>query len=136
MAKFINFYQCSHCGTTWNEKSNYTCNDRCPKCDTENSPYESQDVLKKSKERFFLIKYTHVCGQYEFSGHTILTLKPKENIRHEIHEYFMDFYGENADSEGTYCESYEYNNGEVGVRRISYHKITEAQKHAIKEFNL
>lgn len=33
-------------------------------------------------------------------------------------------------------ESYEYNNGEVGVRRISYHKITEAQKHAIKEFNL
>jgi hypothetical protein len=89
--------------------------------------------MVKSKERIFLVKYTHVCGQYEFSGHTILTLKPKQNIRKEIHDYFMDFYGTKANKDGG---TYYYNGGEVGVKRIHYQKITEAQKIAIEQFNL
>lgn len=133
MAKFINFYQCPHCETAWNEESNYTCNDRCPKCGTETQPYESHDISSKIIKRHFLVKYTHKCGEYEFSGHTILTLKPKKNIRTEVHKYFMDFYGSKANKDGGI---YFYNGCEVAIHRIFCRKITEAQKLAIEQFNL
>jgi hypothetical protein len=141
MKKFRNFYHCSKCNTYWQDDGNHTCNDRCPKCDTETQPYESQDISSKIIERHFLVKYTHKCGEYEFSGHTILTLKPKKNIRTEVHKYFMDFYGSNVYRKSNCTEfnrgnSYYYNGGEVAVHRIFCRKITEAQKLAIKQFNL
>lgn len=41
--RFTNFYQCI-CGKRWEDESPHTNDDRCPACDTSNSPYESTDL--------------------------------------------------------------------------------------------
>jgi hypothetical protein len=43
-AWFLNHYRCSDCGETWSDAWSCTCNDRCPNCDTETEPYESEDA--------------------------------------------------------------------------------------------
>lgn len=43
--KYRNYYQCSECGTTWEDEWDCTCDDRCPQCDTSISPYKSEDIL-------------------------------------------------------------------------------------------
>lgn len=40
--RFTNFYQ--HCDEAWTDTSPNTNNDRCPKCNAEIEPYESQDI--------------------------------------------------------------------------------------------
>ena len=51
-AKFLNHYECP-CGEKWEDRSAYTNNDRCPKCNKEISPTSSEDIeasLKVSAE--------------------------------------------------------------------------------------
>lgn len=43
MAKFRNHYECP-CGATWSDESDYTNNDRCPKCRKEIQPSDSEDI--------------------------------------------------------------------------------------------
>jgi hypothetical protein len=40
---YLNHYRCT-CGHEWTDKWNCMCNDRCPKCDTEIEPYQSEEV--------------------------------------------------------------------------------------------
>lgn len=41
--RFVNYYRCP-CGCEWSDESASTNNDRCPSCDDEIEPYESEDV--------------------------------------------------------------------------------------------
>jgi hypothetical protein len=38
---FVNYYE--HCGTTWTDVWDCTCNDKCPVCGAEIEPFHSED---------------------------------------------------------------------------------------------
>lgn len=40
---YRNHYECP-CGIEWSDESPYTCNDRCPNCNAECQPSESEDL--------------------------------------------------------------------------------------------
>jgi hypothetical protein len=87
--------------------------------------------------RKFLVKFTNHSGEYEFNGHTIIELKPRERITAQVHRYFMDFYGEGSTSLG--CEklnSYLYNAGEVAVDHISWRGISESDAEVLSRLNV
>lgn len=42
MYKYLNLYRCV-CGHEWKDTWDCVCNDRCPMCNTEIEPYESED---------------------------------------------------------------------------------------------
>jgi len=48
---FQNFYRCDPCDLIWDDEWSCACNDRCPGCDAEMTPYSSIDLcLTLSKE--------------------------------------------------------------------------------------
>ena len=86
-------------------------------------------------EKHYLVGCTIVCGEYEFSSDTVLTLKPKERISTEVNRYFKGFYGEKSgrkESDGWYF----YNAGEVAVKKIHYRQITAEQRKVLQELNV
>jgi hypothetical protein len=52
VSRFLNYYECSHEGrlesdrpaVTWEDESECTNNDKCPVCNAEIEPYESEDI--------------------------------------------------------------------------------------------
>jgi hypothetical protein len=89
------------------------------------------------KTRFYLVKFTCVCGEYEFSSQTVLSLQPRQRIGAQIHNYFRDFYGERNLTEDNRAEgSYLYNGGEVMVKRIGYREVTVEQHTVLNELGL
>lgn len=40
--RFTNHYRCE-CGAEWSDEWSCMCNDRCPECDSETEPHESED---------------------------------------------------------------------------------------------
>lgn len=42
--KFLNRYNCSGCHFAWEDTWYCACNDRCPECNKEIEPYESEEV--------------------------------------------------------------------------------------------
>jgi hypothetical protein len=42
--RFINHYQCPDDGTEWTDRWSCACNDKCPTCNKEIEPYESQEI--------------------------------------------------------------------------------------------
>ena len=47
--RFRNDYECS-CGETWSDEWSCMCNDRCPKCNKEIEPSQSQELDPESGE--------------------------------------------------------------------------------------
>jgi hypothetical protein len=45
---FRNFYQCPYDGAKWHDEWPCMCNDRCPECDTEIEPYDSEEIISPS----------------------------------------------------------------------------------------
>jgi rubrerythrin len=41
---FRNFYECPRCGTTWTDGWSSMCDDRCPSCGIEVSPFHSVEI--------------------------------------------------------------------------------------------
>ncbi len=41
--KFRNYYRCT-CGTEWSDEWSCMCNDRCPNCNLEIEPHESEEL--------------------------------------------------------------------------------------------
>ena len=41
---FRNYYRCHRCAFDWDNEDDCTCNDRCPRCNAEIEPHESEDV--------------------------------------------------------------------------------------------
>jgi hypothetical protein len=42
--RFRNYYRCPDDGTEWSDEWSCTCNDKCPTCNKEIEPYESEDI--------------------------------------------------------------------------------------------
>jgi hypothetical protein len=42
-AWFVNHYRCP-CGCEWSDEWDCMCNDRCPDCDAEVEPFDSEEV--------------------------------------------------------------------------------------------
>jgi hypothetical protein len=42
--RFLNHYKCPDDGAEWTDEWSCTCNDRCPKCNKEIEPYESEEI--------------------------------------------------------------------------------------------
>ena len=47
--RFLNHYRCPDDGTEWSDEWSCTSNDRCPKCNHEIEPYESEDINPPSE---------------------------------------------------------------------------------------
>lgn len=41
---FLNHYHCGHCDADWDDVWDCMCNDRCPECNAEIEPYESEEL--------------------------------------------------------------------------------------------
>lgn len=41
---YRNIYDCSRCGTHWEDEWSCMCDDRCPNCNLSNSPTESEEL--------------------------------------------------------------------------------------------
>jgi hypothetical protein len=50
--QFINHYRCPYDGTEWDDASPYTNNDRCPECNKEIEPYDSEGITDISETTF------------------------------------------------------------------------------------
>lgn len=46
---YTNYYLCE-CGAEWNNEDDCMCNDRCPQCRTEMTPYASDSGLMTQEE--------------------------------------------------------------------------------------
>lgn len=46
--RFRNHYHCDDCDVEWQDDWSCMCNDRCPSCNKEIEPYESEDLAKNS----------------------------------------------------------------------------------------
>lgn len=42
--RFLNHYKCPYDETEWTDEWSCACNDRCPKCNKEIEPYESEEI--------------------------------------------------------------------------------------------
>jgi hypothetical protein len=85
-----------------------------------------------------LVKFTQRCGEYEFSGHTVLDIRPRQKVGTQVHNYFMDFYGKENTCKKN-CEklvSYLYNMGEVGVDHILVREISEPDAEILSRLNV
>ena len=43
---FRNAYECARCGERWEDEWSCMCDDRCPVCATEMTPYASEDLSR------------------------------------------------------------------------------------------
>lgn len=43
MSSFTNYYLCESCDLEWNDTWSCACNDKCPLCNKEIEPYDSND---------------------------------------------------------------------------------------------
>lgn len=88
------------------------------------------------KTRIYLVKYTNQCGEFEFSGHTIIKLEPRQQIKAQMHAYFCDYYGKENLDEAERLVSYLYNGGQVAVNHISYHPLSESDAEVFATHNV
>lgn len=51
MNKFLNHYHCPKCEHNWTDESECTNNDKCPGCNSEIEPHQSDDLTIKMKEQ-------------------------------------------------------------------------------------
>jgi transcription initiation factor IIE alpha subunit len=42
--RFRNHYRCPNDATEWSDEWSCQCNDKCPTCNAEIEPYESEDI--------------------------------------------------------------------------------------------
>jgi hypothetical protein len=42
--RFLNHYECPFDGTEWSDEWSCACNDKCPTCNKEIEPYESEEI--------------------------------------------------------------------------------------------
>lgn len=52
-AWFRNKYECSECGESWEDEWSCMCNDHCPTCNLELTPYDSEDLSEPPSQAHF-----------------------------------------------------------------------------------
>jgi len=40
---YVNYYACAECGTEWDDRWSCACDDECPSCGTDMTPYDSDE---------------------------------------------------------------------------------------------
>ncbi len=61
MAWFLNKYACTSCGAAWEDEWSCCCDDECPECGVDFSPYYSDDIsayTEESGEGSYIIYYS------------------------------------------------------------------------------
>ena len=84
----------------------------------------------------YLVKYNHTCGEFEFSGHTLISLLPKQQASTLVHAYFKDYYGKENLEHADRCSYYIYNGGQVAVKDIVWTPISESDAEVLRAHNL
>lgn len=84
----------------------------------------------------YLVKFTQHCGEYEFSGQTILELKPRQKIETAVHNYFLNFYEKENLESASRLDNYSYNMGEVCVDGICYDTISNTDAQVLQRLNV
>jgi hypothetical protein len=84
----------------------------------------------------YLVKFTQHCGEYEFSGQTVLELKSRQKIKTAVHNYFLNFYEKENLESASRLDNYSYNMGEVCVNRISYDTISDTDAQVLQRLNI
>lgn len=89
-------------------------------------------------KKYWLVKYTVITGEYEFSGQVVLSRSARAKIENAVHYYFKHYYDEpsNCDRDSERLEHYLYNGGEVAVKRISWREITQEQAQVLADLNI
>lgn len=44
MPKYLNHYYCEECDVAWDDRWSCMCNDKCPECNREIEPTESEEL--------------------------------------------------------------------------------------------
>lgn len=59
---FRNYYRCEDCGEEWTDKWSCMCDDRCPSCRTEMTPYKSEELETAEPEvrKFLTVSASHL----------------------------------------------------------------------------
>lgn len=53
VAWFRNKYECTHCDENWEDEWSCMCNDHCPTCNREITPYDSEDLSEPTSQAHF-----------------------------------------------------------------------------------
>lgn len=88
MAWFLNKYACTHCGTAWADEWSCCCDDECPECGTDFSPYYSLDLsayTENSKEGSYIIYYSPPEAEHT-PGYTLFAEVKRAKLAHAIEE--------------------------------------------------
>lgn len=79
MAWYRNFYKCEDCGISWEDEWSCCCDDECPNCGVDYSPYDSDDLsayVEKSKSGSYLVYFSPPGAEhkpaYEFFAESVL----------------------------------------------------------------
>lgn len=64
---FNNQYTCTRCGTSWEDECSCMCDDRCPKCDREMTPYASTYIGYPLTEQEFEFARRRLAGDVDLS---------------------------------------------------------------------
>jgi hypothetical protein len=82
-------------------------------------------------------------GEYEFSGHTIISCKSGQRIHSVAHKYFMNFWGKatldrptrrwpmDFKLDNTYRDMFFYNDGEIAIKKLYFYKITAEEEREV-----
>lgn len=86
----------------------------------------------------YLVSYVVVSGQYEFKKDLLLKLRPREKIRTQVHNYFLDYYGTGnvSKKDSTPWNYYSYNGGEVAISHISWQEISESDAEVLNRLHV
>lgn len=88
------------------------------------------------KNRHLLVQWDYSRGEYQFCGHSVLTLFPGDKLRTKVHEYFKDFYGDEGLTSSKNCSYYEYNDGEVSIDDIRWQRVSDEELAVLNKLHL
>jgi hypothetical protein len=80
--KYKNYYKCDKCGQEWEDMWDSTCDDECPNCGTEMTPYESEDINENVSFEGPIDPYGEEDWEYD-NLPPVLQLARKQNIPHD-----------------------------------------------------
>ena len=85
------------------------------------------NVIFSNDERLYLATFMFVCGEYEQIFEKAFYAEDEEDLENKIHEYLLNYYGEDNTSEID-GNVYYYWNGEVAVKEQGRQQITDIKQ--------
>lgn len=81
-ALFINHYHCADCNETWISEWSSTCNDKCPQCNKEIEPENSDDtpLAKRLEELRVILHQGNISYDELHELQSMASLIPKDDV--------------------------------------------------------